>query len=226
MDKRRDVPRTPRQTLPPVRRLFHFITRTNYLPSAELGVPTLRTTFRCWCVAARWGPARASASRPTWPRGLRHSCATPAPLLVFHHMDHVDRWRDGLSDFALRGDLCGACWTGLIGVDGFSAQVCSIPIVRARPRCQLLRSHHQSTSPSAGAVLASAEIFTPLAGVVCALSFGRLVSLASSSFTFGRLGFRSRARRGRWLSLSCARAGRYGSMRGCVGSFVSFLHCG
>ena len=40
------------------------------------------------CFAARRGPARACASRPTWPRGWRHRRAAPAPLAVLCCVDH------------------------------------------------------------------------------------------------------------------------------------------
>ena len=72
--------------------------------------PPLCSLRLCCCEA--WASASV-CFQASWPRGLRHRCATPAPLPVFLHMDHVDRcrWAERLCIVEISAVLAGQVWT-------------------------------------------------------------------------------------------------------------------
>ena len=156
------------------------------------------------CFAARRGPARACASRPTWPRGVRRRCASSAPLPVFYHDDHLDTFRWAEKFFEV--EICAA----------LSHEVCMEPtdFVRRSLRSRLCAPAAIATLPDPFTdPLPRAQVLWfrryplslfPAASMVGAVAVGRLKAHGRGRCSCGPWYMLSRARIGRWECLSRA----------------------
>ena len=182
--------------------LNYFITRTNYLPRTELQ----STTHRC-CVqpcallrgVAAMRPAASLGQHGHEDGGIagqrRHRCPSFAPYITW---------------------VCGAAtaveykWRSGSGVldrsDPGQWIFCRVTFLssRAHPRPSPPRQIYSPTHLPAFASRICAGFFSLPAGAVSASSFCRLVGHGCASCTCGRWVLRSRDRKGRWQSLSCA----------------------
>ena len=163
------------------------------------------TTHRCCvqpCALLRGVAAmRPAASRPTWPRlcgiaaQFRHRCPSFAPYITW---------------------ICGTAtaveykWRSGGGVldrsDPGQWIFCRVTFLssRAHPRPSPPRQIYSPTHLPAFASRICAGFFSLPAGAVSASSFCRLVGHGCASCTCSRWVLRSRDRKGRWQSLSCA----------------------
>ena len=123
----------------------------------------------------------------------RHRCPSFAPYItwVCGAATAVEyKWRSG-SGVLDRSDP--GQWT-----------FCRVTFLSCRARPRPSPPRHQLTCPPSHLPSAQGSFFSLPAGAVSASSFCRLVGHGCASCTCGRWVLRSRGRKGRWQSLSCA----------------------